>query len=230
MPHQKLHALSEILIGAAASAVSLLRRSRKPVDGLRQSAARSKLDTGRWTPELLKQLEWRRFEELCAAYFETLGFRTRIAQSAAGGGVDIHLYAEGSDSATMIVQCKAWNAYRVGIKSVRELRAVMTSASVGKGALVTSGRFTQEASTFAGKENIQLIDGARLLGELAALSPEKALGLLKFATQGDFLTPTCPSCSIKMISRQSTKRGRKFWGCPNYPRCKQTFSGLTPPP
>src|SRR5438067_1580863 len=62
-----------------------------------------------------------------------------------------------------------------------------------------------------------------LLAKLAALAPEKALGLLKFATQGDFLTPTCPRCSIKMISRSSTHEGRRFWGCPNYPRCKQTL-------
>jgi restriction system protein len=237
MPHWKRHPVSEVLIGAAAtlvrpfasvaeaaaSAVSFLRRSRKPVTGSRQSAAWPALDTGRWNPELLKQLEWRRFEELCVAYFETLGSRTRIAQSGAEGGIDIHLYAEGSDSVSMIVQCKAWNVYGVGIKSVRKLSAVMASASVGKGALVTSGRFTQEAIAFAGQENIELIDGARLLGEFAALPPEKALALLKFATQGDFLTPTCPSCSIKMISRQSTKQGRKFWGCRNYPRCKQTF-------
>jgi restriction system protein len=141
------------------------------------------------------------------------------------GSADIHLYGEGSEHASMIAQCKAWSAYRVGMNPLRELRATMASASVGKGALVTSGRFAPEAIAFAGRENIQLIDGGRLLGELAALSPEKALGLLRVATQGDFMTPTCPSCSIKMISRQSTKHGRKFWGCRNYPQCKQIFWG-----
>jgi ssDNA-binding Zn-finger/Zn-ribbon topoisomerase 1 len=28
-----------------------------------------------------------------------------------------------------------------------------------------------------------------------------------------------------MMSRQSTQGGRKFWGCRNYPQCKETFSG-----
>jgi restriction system protein len=96
--------------------------------------------------------------------------------------------------------------------------------------LLTSGRYTQEAVTLAGKEDIQMIDGAALLEKLAVLSPEKSQALLKFATQGDFLTPTCPACSIKMASRQSTREGRKFWGCRNYPACKHTFAGTASVP
>lgn len=223
MPHRNL--FFAIVLGAAATLAhpfAFAARAWRLI-GSGRSAARSKLDTGKWTPELLKRLDWRRFEELCVAYFEALGFQTRLAHSAADGGVDINLYAEGSESASVIVQCKPWNAYRVGIKPVRALRGVMASGQVGEGVLVTSGKFTQEARDFAGKESIRLIDGAELLGKIAALLPEKALALLKTATQGDFLTPTCPSCAIKMISRKSTKHGRAFWGCRNYPRCKQTF-------
>jgi restriction system protein len=216
--------VSEILVGAAASAVSSLRRFGKRVKGSRRSAARSKPDAGKWTAELLRQLEWRRFEELCKAYFETLGFSTRMLRSGVEGSADIHLCSEGSEHASMIAQCKTWSAYRIGINPVRALRAAMAAAGAGKGALVTPSRFTQEAIAFAGGENILLIDGARLLGELAALSPEKALALLGVATQGDFRTPTCPSCSIKMISSQSASGGRKFWGCRNYPHCKQIFT------
>jgi hypothetical protein len=245
MPDQKRHPVSELLVGtaatlvrhlgsvarAAASAMSLLHRSIEPLNGSPEYAAPSKLDAGKWTAELLKQLEWRRFEELCAAYFETLGFRTRIARSGAGGGVDIHLLAGVSDRTSIVVHGKAWDAYRVGFKAVRELRSAMASASAVEGVLVTSGRFTPEAVDFAKREeSIQLIDGADFLAKITALAPEKALALLKFATQGDFLTPTCPSCSIKMISRKSTGGGRKFWGCRNYPHCKHIFTGTANAP
>jgi restriction system protein len=202
------------------SALAFAARATRGFFGSGRSAARSKAETAQWTPELLKRLEWRRFEELCVAYFEELGFRTDLAYSGDG----INLYAGGSESASIIVQCKPWNAYRVGINPVRGLRGAMASENVVEGVLVTAGKFTQEARDFAGKEKISLIDGAELLGKIAALLPEKALALLKVATQGDFLTPTCPSCAIKMISRKSTKHGRKFWGCRNYPRCKHTFS------
>jgi restriction system protein len=216
MPPRNL--LVAIALGALATLAHPFVFIRRFV-GARDSFARSEVDTRRWTSELLKQLEWRRFEELCAAYFEALGFRADLA----GGGAAINLYEQGSASASILVQCRPWNAYRVGIKPVRELRRAMASGNVGEGVLVTSGKFTLEARDFADAQRISLIDGDELLGKIGALVPEKALALLKLATQGDFLTPTCPSCGIKMIPRKSTAHGRTYWGCRNYPGCKHTF-------
>ena len=164
-------------------------------------SARSSTDTG-WTPQLLRQLEWRRFQELCGAYFDAARF----------------------ERAGMLVQCLPWDAYGVGIKPVRELRSAMISQGVGKGLLVTSGKFTTQARDFAAKEQIRLIDGAELLAGMAALPPETSRALLEFATQGDYSTPTCPSCALKMVPRRSASMGRAFWGCPNYPRCKETVA------
>lgn len=178
-----------------------------------------------WTPELLKQLEWRRFEALCAAYFEALDLRAVVIGAAAGSGVNIRLYQPGVEQPWIVVQCQPWNAYRVGIKPARDLVATMKAEKVGEGVLVTAGKFTQEARDFARMEQcITLVDGAELLAKIASLPPEKASGLLRAATEGDFSTPTCPSCDLKMVARKSTTHGRKFWGCPNYPGCKQTFS------
>ena len=198
-------------------------RATRRFIGSGRSAARSKLDIAQWTPELLKRLEWRRFEELCAAYFEALGFSARVIRSAAGGGADLALCAAGSDTVSIIAHCKPWDAYRVGIKPVRDLYGAMTAAGVAEGVLITSARFTQEAVAFAAKHSIELVDGASLLANLSGLVPEKSAALLRLATQGDFLTPTCPSCAIKMEPRISIQGGRKFWGCVNYPRCKQTL-------
>ena len=195
-----------------------------PFARLFRRRARAKADTAQWTPELLKQIEWRRFEQLCVAYFEALGFRAEVASPAPGGGVDITLFEQGAERPSTLVQCQPWNAYRVGIKPVRGLLGAMLSGNFGQGVMVTSGKFTQEARDFARKEKISLIDGAELLVKFADLPPEKAVGLLRFATQGDFQTPTCPTCALKMIPRKSTTHGRKFWGCRNYPSCKQTFS------
>jgi restriction system protein len=186
----------------------------------------SKRGPEQWTPELLKRLEWRRFEELCAAYFEALGFRVELAAHGAEGGT-ISLYSKGATSTSILVQCRPWDAHRVGIKSVRGLRGAMTSGNIGEGVLVTSGKFTQVARVFAVKEKISLIDGAGLVDKMSALAPETALELLRFATEGDYQTPTCPACTIKMIKRKSTTRGRTYWGCRNYPACKHTFSEVS---
>ena len=210
-----------------AYVASLIRRATRPSGEPGQAARLARLNTGKWTHELVKHLEWRRVEELSAAYFEELGFRTGLTHDRADGAVDISLYAAGADTACTLVHCKAWAAYPIGMKPLQELFAGMAPAGAGEAVLVTSGRFTPPAAAFAAQHNIRLIDGARLLAEFAGLIPEKALALLKLATKGDFLTPTCPRCSIKMISRKSTGEGRAFWGCVNYPRCKQTFSTAT---
>lgn len=192
-----------------------------------QAARLARLNTGKWTRDLLKHFEWRRMEELTAAYFEELGYRTAIAHEREDGGAEICLYAAGADQASILVHCKAWDAYPIGIKALRELRAAMISANVAEAIMLTAGRFTPEAAGFAKRENIQLIDGAAFLAKLTALPPEKSLALLKFATKGDFLTPTCPRCFIKMTAGKSTRQGRMYWGCRNYPSCKLTFSSST---
>jgi hypothetical protein len=227
-----LAALLLIAAGSAALIVAFLRRPNRPfsLPSTPPAAATApvriveyRLDTSAWSLALLKRIEWRRFEELCAAYFEMLGFTSRATRLAVDGGVDIDLYQGGSESRSIIVQCKAWSTTTVGIAPVRALRDAMTSEKVPEGVLVTSGQFTREARDYATRQNINLINGADLLGKIDALDPEKGAALLKLATQGDFLTPTCPSCAVKMESRTSTEGGRKFWGCRNYPRCKQTF-------
>jgi restriction system protein len=208
---------------------AVLRRSRASRSVRAQFDECAKFDTRKWTPGLLKHLEWRRFEKTCAAYFEAVGFTTRIARSpSASGGLDIGLCAAGTGSVTTLVHCKAWDAYRIGVKALRELRDAMRAAGVREGIFVTAGSYTQQAEAFAAGERIRLIDGAGLLAKLAELPPPAALALLKLATQGDFLTPTCPSCAITMISRKSIQGGRSFWGCANYPACKETLSATTP--
>jgi restriction system protein len=224
MPGAARHLFSRIL-GAPAAALSYFRRRREASLDARQAAALAAVDKRQWSAQLLKQLEWRRFEELCIAWFEARGYAASIAQRATQAGADIRLAAPGAEAPALLAHCTGWDAYRVGIKAARELRGAMSAAQLGEGVLLTSGRFTREAAAYAREQHIELIDGAALLAGIAALAPEKALALLKFATQGDFLTPTCPHCALKMISRKSTRDGRKFWGCRNYPRCKHMLSG-----
>jgi restriction system protein len=200
-----------------ASAFAAMRRPGAPA-AKRAAAA--------WSAQLLKQLEWRRFEELCAAYFEMEGYGARVARTGADGVVDIHLCAAGSDRASILVQCKAWDAYPAGVEPVRRLRVAMSASRIAEGMLVSSGRFMPQAAEYAQRNSISLVDAGALLKRLGALAPEKSHALLEFATQGDYLTPTCPACSIKMVSRKSTRQGRKFWGCRNYPQCKQTLPAV----
>lgn len=180
-----------------------------------------------WTRELLSQLEWKRFEDVVAAYSRELGYEARTTRIGADGGVDVLLFQKGQAEPVMIIQCKAWDAYKIGVKPVRELFGVMAADKVANGGFFTTGEFTSEAEEWARGKNIDLVSGGEFLSRIGQLPAATQQSLLRVATEGDFTTPTCPSCGIKMVERVAGKgrsEGNRFWGCPNFPRgCKQTF-------
>jgi len=103
--------------------------------------------------DLLKALDWERFELVCAGYFEELGFRAETVRGRPDGGVDVHLYTKDSRHPAIIVQCKAWRSGAAGVAVVRELLGVMTAAGVKEGVIATTSTFTTDAKSFAmGKE------------------------------------------------------------------------------
>lgn len=177
----------------------------------------------KWTQQVLSSLEWKRFETVCAEYFRMTGYEPKETRIGADGGVDIWVYKPGSEKPFGIVQCKAWTTYKVGIKPVRELFGVMAAEGVVNGMFITSGEFTSEALAFAEGKKLRLISGKNFLDFIGKLPAEKQKELLSLATEGDYRTPTCPQCGIKMRLREGKGSGRDFWGCLKYPRCKATL-------
>jgi restriction system protein len=175
-----------------------------------------------WTLEALKELEWKRFELLSARYYQIMGFKSETLRCGADGGIDIKLFHVDPSKPIAIVQCKAWNSSQVGVAPVRELLGVMTSEKVARGIFLTTSTFTRDAVAFAEANPIKLLDGPGFLKKIQDLPEAARLELLSFAFAGDYSTPTCASCSVKMIRRES-KRG-PLWGCVNYPRCKCHFA------
>jgi hypothetical protein len=176
--------------------------------------------------ELLNALEWRRFEQLVTWYFHKTGFAAKRSRVGADGGVDILLTRPSETTPFAYVQCKAWHVYNVGVKPVRELLGVMAANRISAGYFVTTGNFTAEAVEFAVGQSLKLVTGKYLLEKLNSLSESDRSELLRDATLGDYTTPTCPRCDVKMMVRHG-KNG-DFWGCPNFrlrrPRqCRQTF-------
>lgn len=163
-----------------------------------------------------------RFELLCAKYYEALGLRSETIRAGADGGIDVKLFETDRSAPMAIVQCKAWNTCSVGVKEVRELLGVMAHEKIERGIFVTTGTYTKDALLFGAANPIELLDGAAFVKKIQELSENGQKTLLDYAFAGDYTTPTCASCGIKMVSRHS-KRGA-FWGCLNYPRCKSTFA------
>ncbi|MBL0143571.1 MAG: restriction endonuclease [Betaproteobacteria bacterium] len=194
-------------------------------DAGREEVPPPQVDTSRWNLDLLKALDWKRFELVCAGYFEELGFRAETVRGGPDGGVDVHLFANDSRHPAIIVQCKAWRSWAVGVGVVRELLGVMTAADVKEGIIATTSTFTTEAKSFALGKEIHLIEGEDLVRKLRDLAPNRQKSLIEFATEGDYWTPTCPSCGIgtRMVMRTSGKDGARFWRCEKFPACRSTM-------
>lgn len=174
-----------------------------------------------WSIDVIRDIEWKRFEDVCQRFYESKGIKSETTALGPDGGIDIRLYQDDTGQATSIVQCKAWGDRYVGVKPVRELLGVMTHEKIAKAFFMTSGRFTEDAKAIAKSNRITLLDGEMLLAMFKRLPESEQKHLLEFATGGDYKTPTCPSCGIKM-KRVAGKAGRAdFWGCHNYPRCRQ---------
>jgi restriction system protein len=119
-----------------------------------------------------------------------------------------------------VVRCKAWRREPVGVEASRALLEAMGASNIAEGVFVASGGFTPEARAFCAGKNMHLIDGADLLAKIGQLDGAQQQALLALATQGDFLTPSCPTCRIKMLFRPGKAQDSGFWGCANFPRCR----------
>lgn len=105
-------------------------------------------------------LGWQQFESLVGEAFRRDGYAVQqLGGNQPDGGVDLILSRGGHE---YLVQCKQWDAWKVGVKVVRELYGVVSAHGAASGFVVTSGVFTEEARRFAQQTRIVLIDGAGL--------------------------------------------------------------------
>ena len=214
--------LLPVLCLAGAGISAWKRRERKAlVSHVVQSAAADVLDG----------MSWQQFERLVGEAFRLQGYSVvETGGGGADGGVDLIL-SKGSEK--FLVQCKQWKAFKVGVGVVRELYGVMAAKGSAGGFVVTSGRFTAEASSFASGRNIALIDGPKLhelirqAGCAGASSRPPHGAPIRLASQSDtkFPDPSCPICSKPMarrVAQRGVNAGGQFWGCTEYPACKGT--------
>lgn len=184
---------------------------------------------GSTAADALNTMSWQVFELLVGEGFRQQGYQvTESGGGGADGGVDLVL-RKGGDK--FLVQCKQWKAFTVGVTVVRELYGVMAANGAAGGFVVTSGRFTDEARTFAKGRNITLMAGPDLLklikraqaggtSKPAAVEPAKAPTAA--ATNTEPLCPLCAKAMVKRVSKRGGTSGNAFWGCSGFPGCRGT--------
>jgi len=102
-------------------------------------------------PELLRELDPRKFEEIVAKIFEDRDFEVVLTPQTRDGGKD--LYAVRRDDISLLlylVECKRYASSRkVGVEAVRALYGVKDAERASHAVLVTTSSFTKDAIEFA---------------------------------------------------------------------------------
>jgi restriction system protein len=175
-----------------------------------------------WSIEFLKSIEWKLYEELCVKFLKLKEYDAHLTRLGADDGIDIKIYDKNIPSQIYaIAQCKSYTSYNVGVKFIRELYGVMTDKKVDIGIFFTTSNFTSEAKKFAKGKKIQLLDGQCLVNKINKLPISQRNELYSQITKGNYKTPSCPKCGVKMKLRTNKKNpDKKFWGCVNFPRCR----------
>jgi hypothetical protein len=173
-----------------------------------------------WTASLLRSLEWRRFEEVCEGIWRANGYTARGTGPGSDGGIDIVIAdRQDADKIFAVAQCKAWSK-PVGVEPVRALWGAKDHFGAQRAIFYSVSGFSTEASNFAAGKHLKLVTGDELLRQLQTLAEAERTALLSHVTRGDFSTPSCPKCEIKMI-RKAGRAGRSdFWSCPNFGSCR----------
>jgi restriction system protein len=209
------------LAGGGVAALILLAGFKAFVERM----AREKILAKQTGIESIRSLSWSQFELLVGQIYRQQGYE--VVETGGGGpdgGIDLKLRRDGL---TIVVQCKQWKSWKVGVGPLREIYGVMIASGADRAIFVTSGVFTKEALAFAADKPIGMVDGTellRLLAEVQGSEPETSATTLLAQTESS-PGPVCPRCRGSMIlrtARRGANAGSQFWGCSGYPKCTGT--------
>jgi len=148
--------------------------------------------------ETIRNLNWPEFEELVGEAYRRKGYNvTETGGGGADGGVDLVLLKGGEK---LLVQCKHWKMYKVGVKVIRELYGVVVAENATGGIVISSGTFTQEAIDFAKGKPLELLDGAALQNIITEVQKGE------IQPRNRLNENICPDCGAEMVLRTAKKR------------------------
>jgi Restriction endonuclease len=151
-----------------------------------------------WTTNL-RLLSAQEFEWLVGEVFRREGFDVQETgrEGAADGNIDLRIRR---DRRELLVQCKRWQSWQVGIDEIRKLGGTLMREGLAgdAGVLVTLSSFTEPAIQEAAKLGIELIDSHELSRRIERVRESEH----------------CPVCATPMLLDRSM---RGWWlRCPRW--------------
>ncbi len=100
------------------------------------------------------------YENMVMELYQAYGHQAKRTRATGDHGVDVVVQTKSGEK--WIVQCKRWRG-TVGEPIVRDFFGTMQHEKADKGAVITSGRFTQQAREWVKGKPIYLYDGTQFI-------------------------------------------------------------------
>ncbi|MBX9158383.1 restriction endonuclease [Bacillus cereus group sp. MYBK15-3] len=157
------------------------------------------------------------FEEYLKLLFRKMKYESISTQKKGDFGVDIII--KGKKKKVAVQAKRHGDGHKVGINAVQEVYAGMVYYDADEAWVVTNRTYTWQAKELAKACGVRLVDRTELLRWV------KGTGELD---RGDIditynvVEHDCPVCKTGKMVVRNGYHGRKFYGCSNYPKCKNT--------
>ena len=145
-----------------------------------------------FTADILAKLEWRRFEELVAAYYLKTGVVAVRTKAGPSSAVHLQISWKGETKPFASVQCHANPSGLIPLAPLQELHAALTAADIRRGYVVTNGKFNVEARDFAEEKHFTLLPGDLFLEKLNALPAAARTELMQQISTAEAATSESP--------------------------------------
>lgn len=122
----------------------------------------------------VRKLSWQDFERLVGEAYRRQGHSViERGVGGADGGVDLEL-RKGSER--ILVQCKHWKSWKVGVTPLREFFGVVVAENASSGIFVASGEYSRDAVDFALSNGIALVNGQALVEQIRSVQNRQRVG------------------------------------------------------
>lgn len=108
----------------------------------------------------LHSLGWLQFEQLVESHFANQGYRIALLHSLPS--VPARVSAVDANGAILLIHYTEWKTNELGFEIVRAFADEIAARSLQGGVLLTFGKLTRAAATFASSHKIEVISGDRL--------------------------------------------------------------------
>ena len=167
-----------------------------------------------FSAELVGQLEWKRFEELVAAYYNKTGVVAARTRNGPASPVHIKITWKGESRPFAYVQCIARPSAPVDLKPLQTLVAALDADNIRRGYVVTAGKFSAAVRDYAAEKHLTLLSGDMLIEKLNALPVNARSEIMQAVSAGDYTVPSCPECEASMVRSPGNPA---LWQCPKHP-------------